>query len=132
MKKERLELEYELKSNSPAIIWQLMSTAAGLARWIADEVQMDGNSVTLAWGNPLMHYDSRKLEILEMVKQSHLRMRWIDEDDSEAFLEMRMLKSDLTGDYVLHVVDYAAPEDIQLLHDIWDDNLERLHRVSGL
>ena len=79
-----------------------------------------------------MHYDSRKLEILEMVKQSHLRMRWIDEDDSEAFLEMRMLKSDLTGDYVLHVVDYAAPEDIQLLHDIWDDNLERLHHSSGL
>ena len=132
MKKERLDLEYELRSNSPAIIWQLMSTASGLARWIADDVQMDDQTVTLAWGNPLMHYDSRKLEILECVKQSHLRMRWIDEDDSEAFLEMRMLKSDLTGDFMLHIVDYALPEDIPLLHDIWDDNLERLHQSSGL
>ena len=132
MKKQRLELEYELKSNSPAIIWQFMSTASGLARWIADEVQMDEHFVTLAWGNPLMHYDSRQLEILEFVKQSHLRMRWIDEDDDEAFLEMRMLKSDLTGNYMLHIIDYALPEDIALLHDIWDDDLMRLHHSSGL
>ena len=59
-------------------------------------------------------------------------MRWIDEEDDDAFLEMRMLKSDLTGDYMLHIIDYALPEDIALLHDIWDDNLSRLHQSSGL
>ena len=132
MKKEKLYIEHELKSNSPAIIWQLISTAAGLARWIADEVEMDDHTVKLAWGNPLMHYDSRRLEILERVKQSHLRMRWVDEDDEDAFLEIRMEKSDLTGDYTLLITDYALPEDLDLLRDIWDDNLQRLHHSSGL
>ena len=132
MKKQRIIVEYELKSNSPAIIWRHLSTAEGLARWIADEVEMDENTVTLAWGNPLMHYDSRKLDILERTKNSCMRMRWVDEDDPEAYLEMRMEKSDLTGDYMLIITDYADPHDIALLHDIWDDNLERLHHSSGL
>lgn len=132
MKKERIHIEHELKSNSPAIIWQLISTAAGLARWIADEVEMDDHTVKLAWGNPLMHYDFRRLEILERVKQSHLRMRWVDEDDNDAFLEIRMEKSDLTGDYMLLITDYALPEDLDLLRDIWDDNLQRLRQSSGL
>ena len=94
MKKQRIIVEYELKSNSPAIIWRHLSTAEGLARWIADEVEMDENTVTLAWGNPLMHYDSRKLDILERTKNSCMRMRWVDEDDPEAYLEMRMEKSE--------------------------------------
>lgn len=93
---------------------------------------MDDHTVKLAWGNPLMHYDSRLLEILERVKQSHLRMRWVDEDDEDAFLEIRMEKSDLTGDYMLLITDYALPEDLDLLRDIWDDNLQRLHHSSGL
>ena len=79
-----------------------------------------------------MHYDSRKLDILERTKNSCMRMRWVDEDDPEAYLEMRMEKSDLTGDYMLIITDYADPDDIALLHDIWDDNLERLHHSSGL
>jgi hypothetical protein len=32
----------------------------------------------------------------------------------------------------LLVSDYAFPEDIDDLHDLWDGNMERLHRVSGL
>ena len=132
MKKERLYIEHALRSNSPTIIWNLISTASGLARWIADEVTMDDEHVTLAWGNPLMHYDSRQLDILEKVKQSHLRMRWVDEGDSEAYLEIRMERSDLTGDYMLLITDYAEPEDMDLLSDIWDDNLNRLHHSSGL
>jgi len=132
MKKERVYIEHALRSNSPSIIWQFISTASGLARWIADEVKMDDETVTLAWGNPLMHYDSRQLEILEKVKQSHLKMRWVDEDDEEAYLEIRMEKSDLTGDYMLLITDYALPEDLDLLRDIWDDNLTRLHHSGGL
>ncbi|MCR5131455.1 MAG: hypothetical protein K6C10_08370 [Prevotella sp.] len=132
MKKERVYIEHQLKSNSPSIIWRFISTASGLARWIADEVEMDENTVTLAWGNPLMHYDSRQLEILEKEKNSHLKMRWVDEDDEEAYLEIRMEQSDLTGDYMLLITDYAVPEDLDLLRDIWDDNLTRLHHSGGL
>ena len=42
-------------------------------------------------------------------------------------------QSDLTGELSLLITDYAADDDEEAdLRGIWDDNLERLHRVSGL
>jgi hypothetical protein len=55
------------------------------------------------------------------------------EDTPEAFWEMRIEGSDLTGQLSLLITDFAADEDEESdLRGIWDENLERLHRVSGL
>jgi hypothetical protein len=46
---------------------------------------------------------------------------------------MRIEKSDLTGELSLLITDYAVDDDEEAaLRGIWDDNLERLHRVSRL
>ena len=45
---------------------------------------------------------------------------------------MEMVRSDITNDYILSVIDHAVPEDLDWLHDIWDDNLYRLHQSTGL
>jgi hypothetical protein len=44
---------------------------------------------------------------------------------------MRIGKSELTEELCLCVVDYAPAEDIDDLHELWDDNLDRLHQSSG-
>ena len=55
------------------------------------------------------------------------------EDTPEAIWEMRIEESDATGELSLCITDYAADEEEESdLRGIWDDNLERLHRVSGL
>jgi hypothetical protein len=55
------------------------------------------------------------------------------EDTPEAFWEMRIEVSDLTGQLSLLITDFAADDDEESdLRGIWDDNMERLHRVSGL
>ena len=35
------------------------------------------------------------------------------------------------GNLTFLVTDYADPEDINDLSDIWDANMERFHRITG-
>jgi hypothetical protein len=46
---------------------------------------------------------------------------------------MRIVESKETGHLTLLVTDFAADDDEESdLQGIWEDNFERLHRVSGL
>ena len=103
MQKQRLNLEYPLSARKPDLLWQLLSTDHGLERWLAEERQ----------------------------KNSHIKLQWVDEDDPDAYWEMRIGQSELTEELCLCVVDYAPAEDIEDLHELWDDNLDRLHQSSG-
>jgi hypothetical protein len=85
----------------------------------------------LTWGNIYGEHHTLSANIVERQKNSHIRLQWVDEEEPEAYWEMRIGKSDLTGDLCLSVVDYAPAEDIDDLHELWDDNLDRLHQSSG-
>ena len=50
----------------------------------------------------------------------------------DTYLELRMDKSDITGDYILMITDFAPDGDTDTLEDIWDANMEMLHRSTGL
>ena len=132
MKKQQINIEHELRSNSPTIIWQLIGTPEGLARWIADKVTLDGTTLTLTWGETWRNHEIRKAEITKLVKQSFLRIHWHDDPDPEAYLELRMEYNELTDDYILLITDFAYDDDIDSMRDLWNDNLERLHQSSGL
>ena len=103
MKKKRIDIEYPLSSRQTDIVWRLISTDHGLGRWLADEVNEDNG-----------------------------RFRWVEEDDPQAFWEMRIGRSELTGDLCLCVIDYAPEDEVDDLRSLWDDNMERLHMTSGL
>ena len=131
MAKQRLNLEYPLKGRQPDLLWQLMSTDHGLERWLADQVEEDDGVMSLTWGSPFGAHHTLRANILERRKNSHIKLQWVDEEDQNAFWEMRIGQSELTEDLCLFVVDYAAEEDIDDLHDLWDGNVERLHQSSG-
>ena len=132
MQKQRLSLEYPLSARKPDLLWQLLSTDHGLERWLADRVVEDNGVLNLTWGNPYGEHHTLKANIVERQKNSHIRLRWVDEEEDDAFWEMRIGKSELTDELCLYVADYALPEDIDDLHDLWDGNMERLHQFSGL
>ena len=132
MGKIKIHIEHELKSNSQGIIWPLISTAEGLSHWLADDVREDGNSLTLTWGETWSHHEIRKATITGRVKNNYLRFRWDDEDDPEAYIELKMEKNDLTNDFILSITDYAEPGDEEQLEELWNDDLERLRTTTGL
>ena len=130
--KQRLELEYPLNARKPDILWGLISTDHGMERWIADRVDETDGIVELTWGDLWGEHHTMEARILEREKNSHIRLQWTDEIDPEAFWEMRIGFSELTEQVCLCITDYALPEDIDDLHDLWDGNLDRLHQSSGL
>ena len=70
--------------------------------------------------------------IAKKVKYHYIRLKWTDEEDPNAFLELRMEKSSISDNYVLFITDFAEPDDIDTMEDLWADNLDRLHQFSGL
>ena len=132
MQKQRLDLEYPLSARKPDILWSLISTDHGLERWIADRVVEEDGVISLTWGDPYGEHHSLSANIVEREKNSRIKLRWVDEEDPEAYWEMRIGRSELTEEICLCVVDYAPADDIDDLHGLWDGNLERLHQSSGL
>ena len=111
----------------------MISNAAGLQKWLADQVVEDEQSMTFTWGHPWTERDTKKSRILEKERMNYIRMLWdYHEDTPEAYWEMKIIESDLTGMLSLLITDFAADDDEENdLRDLWDANFERLHRVSG-
>ena len=124
MGKQRIDIEYPLTTKSPNIIWEQISSAHGLKRWLADYV----------WGEPWTQQDIRKAHLIEYVKYDHIRLKWDYDDDmdEDSYWEMRIGKSDLTHYLTLFITDFAEDDDTDGLKILWESNLDRLHRASGL
>ncbi len=132
-KKQKLYLEYPLTTKSYNIVWEQISTAHGLRRWLADYVEEQGDDIiSLTWGEVWTEHHTLEAKIIERYRNSHIRLQWVNEEDPDAYWEMRIGKSEITDELCLYVEDFALPEDIDDLHDLWDGNMERLHQASGI
>jgi len=133
---QKLTIEYPLATNSIRIVWDMISNAAGMQKWLADKVVEEDDNVTMTftWGQPWTERDTKQSRILTKEKFDHIRMMWdYHEDTPEAYWELRIAQSKETGSLTLLITDFAADDDeANDLRGIWGDNLERLHRVSGL
>ncbi len=124
-------MEYELKTRSGSAVWTLISTPIGMMKWLADEVTLEGETATFVWGDPLREHDTHTATVIEMVKNSHIRLHW-DSSDSDAYWEIRMFHSEIAGNYHLAVTDFTEDDEPEDLVRIWDQNIERLHRITGV
>ena len=131
---QKLTIEYPLSTQSPRIVWELISNAHGLQKWLADNVTEEADTLTFTWGHPWTERDTKQSRVIEKEKYSYIRLLWdYHEETPEAIWEMRIEKSDLTDELNILITDYAQDDEEEAeLRELWDANLERLHRVSGL
>ena len=133
MDKQRIDIEYPLTTKSPNIIWEQISSAHGLERWMADHVTEENGIFTFTWGEPWTEQDIRVAHVIEAVKNDHITLKWEDDEaDEEDYWEMRIAQSDLTHHLNLLITDFAEDDDADGLKILWESNLDRLHRASGL
>ena len=132
MTKKKVYIEHVLNSSSKNLIWSLISTASGLERWMADEVTEKNGELTFRWGETWTHHDIHTAYIIVKVKETSMRFKWDTDDDPDSYVELGMMKSDLTGYYTLTITDFAYEEDVESMEDLWAEDLERLHRSTGL
>jgi uncharacterized protein YndB with AHSA1/START domain len=131
MGKQKIDIEYPLMTTSPNIVWEQISSAHGLERWMADRVTEEDGVFTFTWGEPWTQQDIRKAQLVEYVKYDHITLHWEEEEDN-SYWEMRIEKSDLTSNLNLLITDFADDDDADGLRILWESNLDRLHRASGL
>ena len=81
----QINIERELNSTSTSIVWNMVSTPEGMARWLADTVTLEGDTLTFTWGSPYDHHEMRKATIIEKKKNHCIRFSWNDEQGNGDF-----------------------------------------------
>ncbi len=128
MEKVKIHLEYMLKAGSGNIVWSILSTPSGLETWFADKVTLKEKIFTFQWGKT----EVRQAEMVNFRVNSFIRLRWLEEEDPKSYYEVKMVYIELTTDYMLEVTDWAEPDEVEDLKELWNSEIEKLKRVSGL
>lgn len=125
MTKEKFTLEYDMRSTPVAMLWAYIATANGLKEWFADDAKMDGKEVVLMWNGV-----EQGLSIVGLRTEKYIRYRW-SEDKDKTYFELRITTSELTGNSLLCVTDFAEPDELQEAKDLWNYQMEALQRQLG-
>ena len=128
MGKEKIHMEYMLKAGSGNIVWSIIGTPSGLETWFADKVTVQDKIFTFHWGKT----EQREAEMTHMRTNNFIRFHWLDDEDKKSYFELRLSQNELTDDLMLEVIDWAEADEIEDLQDLWDSEIEKMKRVSGL
>lgn len=127
--KQKIQLEYAINS-SPKVLYNRLSTPAGLSEWFADNVNIDSKKIyTFIWEG----YEQRA-EVIAMKDQHYIKFHWLDEDeedDENYFFEFRISEDDLTGDIALIITDFVEKDEVEDFTKLWDKQVTELKHTIG-
>lgn len=126
--KVKYEVEFPIVS-SPQLLYQYVSTASGLSEWFADNVIFRGDVFTFQWNN-----ESEEKAKLAMQKAGEkIKLRWFDENNEESdyFVEFKILVDELTKDVSLLITDFAFAHEVESAKQLWENQINELKHVIG-
>jgi uncharacterized protein YndB with AHSA1/START domain len=97
MAKQLYTLEFPVRC-SPVILYEFLSTPAGLQEWFADRVDDRDNIFSFTWNG-----SAEKAEVLEKEQDKFIRFHWLNAPKEEYF-EFRIEKSEVTNQTPKHAV----------------------------
>ena len=123
--KQLYTLEYPVRS-SPAILFEFLSTPAGLQEWFAEKVDERDGVFSFTWNG-----STDKAELLEMEENRFVKYRWLHAPDGEYF-EFAVEKSEVSNQTILVIKDFAEKKDIPDQKRLWDFQVNDLfHRIGS-
>ncbi|HZG26713.1 MAG TPA: START-like domain-containing protein [Chitinophagaceae bacterium] len=123
-KKQLFTLEYPVRC-SPSILYEYLSTAAGLQEWFADKVDERDSVFSFSWDGSI-----DKAEVLESIDAKSIRFHWLHAPKDE-FFEFSIEKSEVTNQTVLLVKDFAEKKEIKDQSQLWNSQLKDLFYRIG-
>ena len=126
MSKQAYTLEFPVRC-SPSILYEFLSTPAGLAEWFADKVDERDGIFYFGWdGN-----NFEKADVMEQEQDKYIRYHWLHAPKDEYF-EFRIDKSEITNQTILIIKDFAEKKDIKDQSMLWDYQVKELfHRLGN-
>ena len=124
-KKVLYTLEYPVRC-SPSILYEFLSTPAGLQEWFADKVDERDGVFSFSWNGT-----TDKAELLEKELDKSIRFHWTHSAKDEYF-EFYIDRSEVTNQTILIVKDFADKKDIKDQSQLWDYQVKELfHRIGS-
>ena len=124
-KKQQFTLEYPVRC-SPSILFEFLSTPAGLQEWFADKVDERDNVFSFSWNG-----STDKAEVTESEDQKFIRFHWLHAPKEEYF-EFRIEKSEVTNLTILVINDFAEKSDVKDQSQLWEYQVKDLfHRLGN-
>jgi len=124
--KKQIQLEY-IVNCSPKVLFNRLSTAAGLTEWFADDVRVKGNRFTFVWGETLEEAEKKIHRENKLV-----RYEWINGDSGNSeYFEFVINQDDLTNDVSLTIIDFAEEDEIEETVNLWDSQITALKHILG-
>ena len=127
MEKEKLELEYPLKSTSINTLWNMIGTHHGLSEWFANNVQTSGENYVFTWES---YQQSARL--LDVKPSEHIRFRWEHDEDTDYYFELRILKNEFSNNLSILITEFIDPADRADEILLWDKHIVDLRRKLGV
>ncbi len=125
-KKQLFTLEFPVRC-SPSILFEFLSTPAGLQEWFADKVDEWEGVYSFSWdgGTP------DKAEMQEEEEDSFIRYHWLHSEKGEYF-EFRIEKTEISNQTILVIKDFAEKGDIKDQSRLWEYQVKELfHRLGS-
>src|SRR6478609_190486 len=124
-KKQLYTLEYPVRC-SPSILYEFLSTPAGLQEWFADRVDERDHVFSFTWNG-----STDKAEVLETEEDKAIKFHWLHAPKEE-FFEFRIEKSEVTNLTILIIKDFAEKSDVKDQSQLWSYQVKDLfHRLGN-
>lgn len=114
--------EYIIKG-SAKILFNKLTTYAGLQQWFADKVFEKNNIYTFVWLNETL---TAKIEIWN---SNLVRFFWQNDNDNP-YIEFKIVTNELTNDLTLIISDFSN-KDSEFNKDFWDVVITELKYAVG-
>lgn len=126
MGKFKYVAEFEFKA-SPKVLFQYISTPAGLQQWFASKVTIKSDHVyDFIWDN-----ESHPAKLTSQRLNKSTRFDFMNEDQKGNWVEFKLEVSELTNTTFFRVTDNSDNTDLEDLTDLWEGLMDKLREIVG-
>jgi len=123
--KVKFEMEFPIQV-SPNLLYQYISTPSGLSEWFADNVNSRGEIFTFIWEG-----SEEEAKLLTKKTDDRIKLRWLADEDTSYFFEMRIQVDEITKDVSLMITDFAEDDEVDEGKMLWDNMVADLKQILG-
>lgn len=124
--KIQFEQEFVIKS-SPKLLYNYISTPSALSEWFAENVDLKDNIYTFHWEG-----SEEQAKIVSKTVGKHIKFKWLEDEDEDTFVELRIQEDDLTKDLALIITDFAYEDELEEAKLLWESQINDLHDIIGV
>ena len=123
--KIKFEMEFVIQV-SPSLLYQYISTPSGMSEWYADNVNSRGAFFTFIWDG-----SEEKAMLLTKKNNERVKFRWMEDDGTDYFFELRIQVDEITKDVSLMITDFAEDDEVEEGKMLWENMISELKQILG-